>query len=110
MQTYKLNFKRPVTSKDIDMQAYAEKFYKAEKLLESNKPSIAEYALLLRDPTTFAYLCFRLDGKRLKLYAYQDLILNDPHRFIYFRASNQIGKSMSLDVKAASNLDRDWET
>lgn len=63
-----------------------------------------EYSKMLRDPTTFAYLFLRLDNKKVELYPYQDMVLNDPHRFIYFRASNQIGKSMAFNIKAVHNL------
>jgi len=62
---------------------------------------------LFLDLTTFSYLQFRLNGERLSLYPYQDMILNDPHRFKIFRAANQIGKSLGLDVKAARNLLKD---
>lgn len=59
---------------------------------------------LLIDFTTFSYLNFKIDGSMVQLRDYQDLIINDPHRFKYFRASNQIGKSITLDIKAARNL------
>jgi len=56
------------------------------------------------DVTLFSYYFFELNCKSLKLYQYQDLILNDPHRFKIFRAARQIGKSMALDIKASHNL------
>jgi len=58
---------------------------------------------LLHDYTIYAYAFLkdpRNSGKPLKLYAYQDLIINDPHRRIVFAAANQIGKSICLCVKA----------
>ncbi|HEA46464.1 MAG TPA: hypothetical protein ENH99_01655 [Candidatus Pacearchaeota archaeon] len=59
--------------------------------------------LLLLDPTIYAYAFFRDPRdlkKRFKCYPYQDVILNDIHRRIAFAAANQIGKSMSLCIKA----------
>ena len=58
---------------------------------------------LLQDYTIYAYAFLkdpRNSGKPLKLYPYQDLIINDPHRRIVFAAANQIGKSICLCVKA----------
>ena len=57
---------------------------------------------LLQDPTIYAYAFFkdpRNSRKRFKLYAYQDAIINDPHKRIFFAAANQIGKSITLCVK-----------
>ncbi len=58
---------------------------------------------LLKDYTIYAYAFFkdpRNSDKPLKLYAYQDIIINDPHKRIVFAAANQIGKSICLCVKA----------
>ena len=60
------------------------------------------YQLLL-DPTIYAYAFFRDPRnlkKRFKCYPYQDIILNDNHRRVYFDAANQIGKSIGLCLKA----------
>lgn len=58
---------------------------------------------LLQDYTIYAY-AFLKDPKNtenpLKLYAYQDIIINDNHKRIVFAAANQIGKSICLCVKA----------
>lgn len=59
--------------------------------------------VLLRDPTIYAYAFFRdpkNPRKRFKLYPYQDIIINDPSPRVMFAAANQIGKSISLVVKA----------
>ena len=58
---------------------------------------------LLKDPTIYAYAFFRNPRKldeRFRCYAYQDVILNDSHKRIVFAAANQIGKSITLCVKA----------
>ena len=73
-----------------------------ERLLESKVPNKARYALgLLKDPTTYMYAFFKdKEGGPMKLYAYQDMIVNDPSRRVLFAAANQIGKSIALDCKA----------
>ncbi len=58
---------------------------------------------MLRDPTIYAYAFFRdprNTKKRFKLYSYQDIIINDNHDRIFFAAANQIGKSITLCLKA----------
>lgn len=58
---------------------------------------------LLQDYTIYAYAFLkdpRNSGNPLKLYAYQDIIINDTHKRIVFAAANQIGKSICLCVKA----------
>ena len=55
-----------------------------------------------RDPTVWAYgTLFDKQGNKLKLKYYQDRIINDRHRFVHVTASNQIGKTVSVCVKAA---------
>lgn len=57
---------------------------------------------LLRDPTIYAYAFFRNPKnprERLKLYPYQDVVINDLHTRVLFCAANQIGKSLGLCVK-----------
>jgi hypothetical protein len=98
----KIDYNRDITTEDIDLNDYDYKF-KLCNMVKANKDTKL-LAKLLNDPTTFSYLMFNLDGKPLKLYPYQDTIINDTHNRIYFRASNQIGKSLLLDVKAARNL------
>lgn len=60
-----------------------------------------EAASMLHDPTIYLYAFFKDDnGKPFKLYSYQDLIINDDSDRIIFAAANQIGKSITLCVKA----------
>ena len=103
----KIDYNKPVTRDQIDEQLYEGKFKKADKWLASKDRDISEYGKLLMDPTTFAYFHFRINGEPVKLYPYQDAIINDAHRFKIFRAANQIGKSTLIDVKAAYNLLQD---
>lgn len=105
-----IDYNQFVTRDQLDMQAYEEKFTRARRWLEqpedykNSDKGIKEYGEMLWDPTIFAYLHQRYNNKPLKYYPYQDLIANDPHRFKYFRAANQIGKSMLLDSLAARNI------
>ncbi len=58
---------------------------------------------LLKDYTIYAYAFFKNpknSKEPLRLYAYQDLIINDQHKRIVFAAANQIGKSICLCIKA----------
>ena len=75
-----------------------------EKWLESGDPKKQKkvYTMLL-DPTIYAYAFFRNPQhlkKRFKCYCYQDILLNDPHKRIFFAAANQIGKTITLCIKA----------
>lgn len=65
-------------------------------------PEQISYALkLLKDPTIYAYAFFKdKDGNSLKLYPYQDLVVNDTNKRVIFAAANQIGKSWAICVKA----------
>lgn len=101
----KIDYTKNIDRSCIDWDKYNSKFETCDKIFNSETDVSAEMMQqLLNDPTTFAYLNLRLDGKPLKFYPYQDLIINDAHRFKFFRASNQIGKSLLLDAKAAMNL------
>jgi len=73
-----------------------------ENLLEKGDEEQRSYvAELLKDPTIYAYAFFRdKEGQPFKLYAYQDIIINDESKRICFCAANQIGKSVCLCIKA----------
>lgn len=61
-----------------------------------------EFAKQFKDPTLWAYgTLFDKQDQRLKLWYYQDKFINDTHRFIHVTASNQVGKTFSICVKAA---------
>lgn len=69
--------------------------------VEENNKKLNEAYALLDDPTIYSYAFLKnLDDTPFRLYPYQDLILNDNHKRIIFCAANQIGKSISLCVKA----------
>lgn len=97
-----IDYSKEVTRSDIDVLGYEERF----KLIDeySKSKDIRVLRKVLDDPTLFIYQMFRLDGNPLKLYPYQDLIIRDSHQYVFFRASNQIGKSLLLDAKCARNL------
>jgi len=72
-------------------------------LEEGNDEEIKNAYQLLQDPTIYAYAFFkdpRNLHNRFKMYAYQDAIINDHHKRVFFAAANQIGKSIALCIKA----------
>ena len=74
------------------------------QILEKGTPEEkAKVYRMLEDPTIYAYAFFkdpRNAAQRFKLYPYQDLIINDKHKRVMFAAANQIGKSITLCIKA----------
>lgn len=70
-------------------------------LLESDSEDDLSYTYkLLEDPTIYFYAFFKdKKGNPLKLYYYQDLIINDNYKRVLFCAANQIGKSWTLCAK-----------
>ena len=100
----KIDYNKPITREHLDIKGYNKKFVDVDAWLSSDRKDTLKYGNFLHDPTKFAYLHQRIDGKKLKYYPYQDMIANDPYRFKFFRAANQIGKSLFLDSKAARNL------
>ncbi len=75
---------------------------KNEILEKGTEEEIKQAYLLLQDPTIYAYAFFkdpRNPHLRFKLYPYQDAIINDLHKRIFFAAANQIGKSITLCLK-----------
>ncbi len=85
------------------------KFAKWDKIVGDDVLSVGtpeeqtEVYKLLKDYTIYAYAFLkdpRNSDNPLKLYAYQDIIINDQHKRIVFAAANQIGKSICLCVKA----------
>ncbi len=58
-------------------------------------------ANLFKDPTIWAYATLRdKQNQPMRMYYFQDMILNDQHRFIHVSAANQIGKTWAVIVKA----------
>lgn len=62
---------------------------------------------LLKDDTIYAYAFLKFNGVSIKLYPYQDCIVNDGWRWIDVELSNQIGKSFALQVMATVKFHRD---
>jgi len=95
------NFKEEINKGELRVQ---EKFDRWDKLGKVNIP-IDEFnaraAYLMRDPTLWAYGTLKdKQNNPLKLYYYQDELINDSHRFIHCTAANQIGKTWAIMVKA----------
>ena len=60
-----------------------------------------ELAELCKDPSVWAYAFLKdKEGNRLRVYNWQDIIINDKNRFIHVSAANQIGKSWAVIIKA----------
>jgi len=100
----KVDYNRPITRLELDKSIVKAKFQYIDMLKRIKEVTEKDYLKIFNDVTMFSYYLFKFDGKPLKLYSYQDAILNDKHRRLFFRASNQIGKSLALDADAAYNL------
>lgn len=106
----KLDFNKVVTRDDIDHGLYSEKFDKYDVLMSDDKlyaHYYDQYGLMLTDPTLYAYAFLMVNGEKLRLYPYQDLIANDQYDRIIFCAANQIGKSFLLDTVAIHRFTMD---
>jgi len=103
----KIDFNKPVDRSVIDMKIYNRKFELADKAFNNPNTHPKVLQALLKDKTIRIYFKFKINNKRVKLYPFQDLIINDPHRFKYFRAANQIGKSEYIDCDCGDDLTLD---
>ncbi len=66
-----------------------------------SRESLEKWGNLMRDPTCWAYAYLKdKQGNPLKLYPFQDRLINDKERFVLCAAANQIGKTIALCVKA----------
>ena len=114
-----LDYDGVIKGTHLDKKTYERKFrmwdWVETKNLLAKKDEKA--LLLLDDPTIYFYAFFNDEtGKRLTLTLYQDAIANckhdftdnNPNKYILFKASNQIGKSLLLGALAIYNVfDRD---
>lgn len=119
---YEVDYSKKITSADIDKSIVEKKFLLwdfvvAHDLLKEPKRVPGEPAeiyakklklfkqayALLEDRTIHLYATSKFNGKPVKLYYYQDIIINDKHRWVDVESSNQIGKSFELcaDAKTA---------
>jgi len=103
----KFDFNKSITRKHIDWDIYNNKFKFVDKVRKMQNPNPLYLKIINSDKTMRAYYFLRIDNKPLKLYAYQDLIMNDTYQFKYFEASNQIGKSIELDVDSVLDFVND---
>jgi len=88
----------------IGQREIQSKFDSFDKLRKYNIP-IKEFnahcSVLFKDPTVWAYATLKDDqGEPLKLWYYQDRFINDKNRFVFATASNQVGKTWAICVKA----------
>jgi len=103
----KLDFNQDVTRSDLDMGIYENKFLFVDKIKSLDNPHPKYWKMINDDKTMKSYAFLRMNGESLRLYPYQDLILNDKHRFKYFRSANQTGKSLYLDDDAVISFTED---
>src|SRR3990167_3135369 len=80
------------------------KFSSLDELRNSKLDKIEfeqKLAFLLRDPTIWAYATLKdKQNNPLKLFPWQDKVINDTNRFVYVNASNQVGKSFCICIKS----------
>jgi len=104
-----LDFSKQITREHIDWEVYHNKIKFAKKVKEMQNPNPLYLKVINEDKTMRAYYFLRLNNKPVELYAYQDLFINDPYRYKYFEAANQIGKSMTLDIDAVLDFTEDHD-
>jgi phage FluMu gp28-like protein len=79
-----------------DLKKYDDKFKEFDEVNFAFKQQ-----MMREDPTLFAYALFRDNkGDRMKLYPFQDLIINDTKKMIAVAVSRQCGKTTTADIKA----------
>lgn len=98
----KIDYNKPITSEHIDWDSYHDKFKLVDEYKKTGNMEI--FNQIMNDYTMFSYCFFKINNQAIKLYPYQDMILNDRHRYKIFRSARQLGKSLALDIKAARNL------
>ncbi len=77
----------------------AKKFVLWDSLKDSYNGRNPEHRKLMFDPTIWAYAFLKdKQGNPLRLYGFQDKILNDRNRFRSICAANQIGKSLACSA------------
>ena len=88
------NFEEEIKKGELEVQKKFDSWDKLGKLNISIDEFKAKAAYLMRDPTIWAYATLKdKQNKQLKPYYFQDLIMNDRHRFVHVTAANQIGKT-----------------
>ena len=102
-----IDYNRDVDRSCLDLSTYNAKFDMADDILAkptlTNPEDKVRFVQMLKDPTLYAYTFFKNDNNnRLRLYDYQDAIINDKHRFIYFRSANQTGKEQPVSAQVVT--------
>ena len=103
----KFNFDKPITRDHINWEVYENKFKFVDKVRAMKKPNPKYLKIIDDDYTMRSYMFLRLNNVPIKLFAYQDIIINDKYRYKYFEAANQIGKSITLDVESVNDFIKD---
>ena len=106
----KINYNQPILQEHLNLDEYNAKFKYVDDIKQAcdsdtgYKPAQYELNNIGSDPTKFAYFFLKDDQNNpLRLYPYQDMILNDKHDRIYFRSGNQIGKVVDENVPVLTN-------
>ena len=95
------NFEEEIKKGELAVQAKFDKWDRLGKLNIPIDEFNAKAAYLCMDPTIWAYGTLKdKQNNPLKLYYYQDELVNDRHRFVHCTAANQIGKTWAIMVKA----------
>ena len=105
----KLDFTKPINRENIDWDIYENKFKFVDQVKAMKNPNPLYMKMIDSDYTMRSYYFLRINNEPLKLFSYQDIIINDTYRFKYFEAANQIGKSIELDVEAVNDFTKDHD-
>lgn len=103
MLIHQINEKNYLEEREKGKAELDAKFLAYDKLKQvaETVPLTRQLAKQFRDPTVWAYATlFDKQGNALKLTPYQDKFINDNHRFVHITASNQIGKTFAMCIKA----------
>lgn len=95
---------KSIVQKKFELWNYVGKLGLLQGNFNTKQEKLMHYraiTLPLRDKTIYAYVNFKFNNMPMKMRYYQDIMLNDKHDRILFASSNQIGKSICLDVDAA---------
>ncbi|MAG76372.1 MAG: hypothetical protein CL811_06380 [Colwelliaceae bacterium] len=87
----------------VDGQEELDKKFNAWDRLGKLDIKLAEFkakaAWMMRDPSIWAYATLKdKENKPLRVYPFQDKLINDKNRFVHVHAANQVGKTWSAAV------------
>lgn len=118
LQKYNFSFEKPVigygnfSTKQKDVKCMIDQSivnHKIDLWKKSvlNPPKDNSHLSLLRDKTILAFNYFKFNGKPFRSRWYQDVLMFDSYDRILYASSNQSGKSISLNVDAATEFFQD---